>query len=302
MKADMTSTCSMLLIMSNYLITTVGSFTATQLSFMNIKKHTETLTVRQVTTSGKGFAVVETQDESAPKSEKKQSPITITGDDNKILNDELSSLPIAKLKERLLDLLPRMTGKREELEEISLLVNIMEEKFSPVMTLDFLNLAMQGEWQLLFSTNRLGMPNTKLRLRELVQSVEPNNEPNENTGKIDTLTTWDVAEDGINFSHTGTFTIKSTYEIEKYPRLSLSLAEHVIKPRGDIPSDIQGLFGMLYHAIPTEMFDPQGLGMDTTFIDTNVRIVRLAGEKFEGVRNIFIRKDSVEINPGSPAQ
>lgn len=55
--------------------------------------------------------------------------------------------------------------------------------------------------------------------------------------------------------------------------------------------------GLLHRAIPKEMFDPNGHAMDTTYLDADLRIVRLTGPNHEGVRNIFIRKGSITINP-----
>ena len=64
------------------------------------------------------------------------------------LEAELNALPVQELKSRLLNLVPRMTGKKEETEEVSALVNCLESKYEPVLTLDFFNMAMAGEWQL----------------------------------------------------------------------------------------------------------------------------------------------------------
>jgi hypothetical protein len=54
---------------------------------------------------------------------------------------------------------------------------------------------------------------------------------------------------------------------------------------------------MLHRAMPKEMFDPNDHAMDTTYLDGDLRIVRLTGPKFEGVRDIFMRRGSMEINP-----
>lgn len=51
-------------------------------------------------------------------------------------------------KRRLIDLIPRMTGKDEEYRAVEAYVNLLEDKYSPVQTIDFLNLAMSGDWQL----------------------------------------------------------------------------------------------------------------------------------------------------------
>mmetsp|Transcript_29267 Transcript_29267/g.59011 ORF Transcript_29267/g.59011 Transcript_29267/m.59011 type:complete len:85 (-) Transcript_29267:152-406(-) len=81
----------------------------------------------------------------------------------------------------------------------------------------------------------------------------------------------------------------------------VDLNDHEIRPAkgSKIPSDVPGLVGLLHRAFPKEMFDPSGHAFDTTYLDADLRVVRLTGPHHEGVRNIFMRKGSFEINPAS---
>jgi len=224
-------------------------------------------------------------------------PVTISGENANIKNEVKKLSSISEIKSRLIEIIPRCTGKREELETISVLVNALEEKYTPMLTLDFLNLAMEGDWQLLFTTNQLGIPLRNLRLRELYQRIEPNIA----SGRILNVAQWDLAEnEPSNFDCTGTFTVQCSYKINPTGRIILSLENHILKPIGyNLPSDVPKLVSMLFKSMPNELFDPNQLGMDTTFLDENLRIVRMTGggETFEGVRNIFIRKGVVAIDP-----
>jgi hypothetical protein len=85
---------------------------------------------------------------------------------------EEEALSSGQVKERLLDLLPRMRGEAEEFRQVESYVNLLEADYEPALTLDFFNLAMGGEWQLLFSTNLSGTVQ-KIRLRELIQRIDP---------------------------------------------------------------------------------------------------------------------------------
>ena len=118
-------------------------------------------------------------------------------------------------------------------------------------------------------------------------------------GSLTNIALWDLAEDGTTFDATGLFEIKCTYSISQGARMELSLEDHVLQPsRGSkIPQDVPALVGMLHRAMPKELFDPLEHAMDTTYLDGNLRIVRLTGKQFEGVRNIFVRKGSIEIDP-----
>lgn len=60
----------------------------------------------------------------------------------------IETLSVADAKKQLIDLIPRMTGNEEEYRAVEAYVNLLEDKYSPVQTIDFLNLAMDGDWQL----------------------------------------------------------------------------------------------------------------------------------------------------------
>ena len=79
----------------------------------------------------------------------------------------------------------------------------------------------------------------------------------------------------------------------------MNVDEHKIEPAkgSNIPKDVPKLVGMLHQTIPTEMFDPDDLAIDTTYVDPDLRIVRFTGKRHEGVRNIFIRSGSVHFDP-----
>jgi hypothetical protein len=208
---------------------------------------------------------------------------------------DLSTLDTMEIKRRLLDLVPRMMGTEEDYRMVEAYVNTLEERFTPVQTLQFFNMATDGEWQLLFSTNLSGRPRPNFRLRELFQKVESENL----NGTVINHASWDFAQDGSTFDTSGKFTIQCTYSINQGARMVLSLEDHVLElAKGSVvPKDVEGLVGLLHRAIPKEMFDPNNHAMDTTYLDGDFRIVRMTGPRFEGARDIFIRRGSVEINP-----
>ena len=201
-----------------------------------------------------------------------------------------------QIKDLLLELLPRMTGTAEEFKKVEDYVNALEEKYLPPTTLGFLNIAMAGEWQFLFTTNQLGNPSPFLRLTELVQTVKVNGLE----GTLTNQATWDLVSEGSDvFDTSGTFASSLSYNINQGSRLSLGddhdLTINLLK--GNPPKDTEALVGLLHRAMPTEMFDPSGLDMDTTYLDTDLKIVRFTGARHEGVRNIFVRKGSFQLDP-----
>lgn len=216
-------------------------------------------------------------------------------------SEDLSTMDTMEIKSRLLYLLPRMIGTPEEYNRVESYVNTLEDRYTPVQTLDFLNLAMSGEWQLLFSTNIGGSPLPNFRLRELCQRIESN----DLNGTIVNEATWELAEDHqamtpmTSFDAHGTFSIKCSYSINQGASMVMQLNDHIINlGKGSVvPKDVERLVALLYRAIPTEIFDPNDHAMDTTYLDGDLRIVRMAGPKFEAVRDIFIRQGSMQTDP-----
>jgi hypothetical protein len=199
-----------------------------------------------------------------------------------------------EVKSRLLDLVPRMMGSPEEFKRVESYVNTLEDRYEPVQTLDFLNLAMSGEWQLLFSTNLSSRPKPHFRLREQYQRIETNSLK----GLVSNTVVWDLAEDGYTFQASGTFTVKCPYQINQGARMVMELEENVLElAKGSNVPDVNNLIAHLHRMMPKELFDPSDHAMDTTYLDAELRIVRMTGPRFEGVRNIFIRRGTIEVDP-----
>ena len=106
-------------------------------------------------------------------------------------SSEVLSISAEEAKQNLLKMIPQMIGTDDEYKLIQSYVNLLEEQYSPIQTIDFLNLAIiMGEWQLLFSTNVMPIPRKNLRLREFIQNIQPNEEERRN-GTVVNSATWD---------------------------------------------------------------------------------------------------------------
>ena len=226
---------------------------------------------------------------------------------------ELEDVDTMEVKRRLLDLVPKMMGTADEFKQVEAYVNTLEQRYQSIQTLDFLNLALEGEWQLLFSTNLSNVrPKPYFRLRELCQNIQTNNLQ----GSIVNVATWDLAndynqdEDGLApgtaaastavFDSSGTFSAKCSYSINQGARMVVDLDDHVLElaKGSSVPHDVENLVGLLHRSIPKELFDPAEHAIDTTYLDADLRIARMTGPRLEGVRDIFIRRNSMQINPG----
>jgi hypothetical protein len=201
-----------------------------------------------------------------------------------------------------------MMGTAEDFRLVEAHVNTLEQRYVPTMTLEFLNLVMGGDWQLLFSTN-LATTTTSwsklsaLRVRDFMQRIETQGLE----GRITNSCHWDWTEDDDSSSSdavAGTFATKCSYKITQGARMSMELDDHILRPaRGsNVPKNVPKLVSLLHRAMPKELFDPSDHAMDITYLDGDLRIVRLTGPRLEGVRDIFIRRASLEPNTTTLSQ
>ena len=120
---------------------------------------------------------------------------------------------------------------------------------------------------------------------------------NSQKGTVSNEVFWKHSDNGISFDASGSFTVVCSYEINRGARLELNLQDSILKlAKGSaLPDDIESIIGLMNRAMPKELFDPSDHAMDTTYLDGDMRITRMTGPRFEGVRDIFVRKGSMEI-------
>jgi len=137
----------------------------------------------------------------------------------------------------------------------------------------------------LYSTGSMIL-DRQIRIKNLTQTITSN----ETVGNVTNTVTWDYAEDGDLLDCHGTLEISNTYEIDEALTFRIKLDGHKIRPIGKkLPNNFQRLVALLQRSIPPEIFDPNETEMDTTYLDSDLRICNSFGERFNNVRNIFIK-------------
>jgi hypothetical protein len=89
---------------------------------------------------------------------------------------KIESLSTVECKSKLLSLLLKQRGENFDLLEIETLINTLEKRYTPILTLEFYNMAMCGIWTLLFSTNIITSKTHKRGIRlssEFRQKIQP---------------------------------------------------------------------------------------------------------------------------------
>lgn len=120
------------------------------------------------------------------------------------------SLTLQECKLALVELISKLKGENEELKQIETLVNTLEERHTPILTLEFYNMALGGTWKFIFSTkNVLRQLPRGLRLGKLIQTIQPEGL----SGNVTNCVHWELVQDGTPFDSLGTFSINCSYNI-----------------------------------------------------------------------------------------
>ena len=124
---------------------------------------------------------------------------------------DIESLSTVDCKSKLLSLLLQQRGENFDLLEIESLINTLEKRYTPVLTLEFYNMAMCGIWTLLFSTNIITSKAHTGGIR-LSSEVRQKIQPVGHKGNMTNSVRWELV---TLFNCSGTFDVECSYEIKQ---------------------------------------------------------------------------------------
>jgi hypothetical protein len=194
-------------------------------------------------------------------------------------------------REELINLLDTEMKDPPDHFRLDYLVKFLESKYTPIQTSSFFNFATKGDWQLQYS-NVLTPRASKLLKFSVNQSICPDGMSS--SGCMENNIQWSLSDPGAEKSETGryhgSFLVKCGYELTSRGDMYIQLREHILAPVGELPQDIEGLVMDLQRSIPFESFDPAESYHATTYMDTDLRVVRINGDRFRSIINIFTKK------------
>mmetsp|Transcript_21486 Transcript_21486/g.20767 ORF Transcript_21486/g.20767 Transcript_21486/m.20767 type:complete len:285 (-) Transcript_21486:127-981(-) len=196
---------------------------------------------------------------------------------------------IKEAKKELIGLLLKEIEIEEEFLDyrVEYLTKYLEYKYIPIQTIPFLNFALSGTWSMLYS-NILRSRADNTLLYKISQEINPSDtEGGGDGGTVDNIIGWEL--DRPDDKAYGDLIVKCSYRFNTKGDLDVSLIEHLLKPKDESPKDVEDLIMSIQKSIPFESFDPDEILVHNTYIDPDIRISRINGEKFENVVNIFIK-------------
>ena len=172
-------------------------------------------------------------------------------------------LSTAECKTELIGLLTNRIEIEKEFMDyrVEYLTKYLEYKYIPIQTTPFLNFALTGEWDMLYSNILTPRADESLEF-EISQEIVPNEIFGSPGGVLNNVINWKLnrADD----QSSGNLMVKCEYLFNTKGDLDVTLVEHVLIPKNESPKDIEDLIMSIQRSIPFESFDPDNIRMQNT--------------------------------------
>lgn len=147
--------------------------------------------------------------------EEKQIPRSLTKKVGPIMNNAVknsyASLSVQECKVTLVELISRLEGETEQLKQIEALISTLEERHTPILTLDFFNMAMGGMWKFIFSSEIYLRPFPRFfRLGDVAQTIQLQG----SRGNVTNTFCWEITQDN-SCKCSGTFSVECSCQINE---------------------------------------------------------------------------------------
>ncbi|CAM9201080.1 unnamed protein product [Choristocarpus tenellus] len=225
-----------------------------------------------------------------------EAKVTVRGGVNQrppVTPEEVAMLrgsPVASpedAKHDLLHLIPRITDLSKQRYRMEYLIQILEESYSPILTSDFFNFGTQGDWHFAFPNARLMLKNKPVKIKKLLQRIEPDGETDEQ-GRLTNFVRWEKADEGCD----GMLEVGCDYKLDNQGLMLVEVTGHRLLPE-KMPDDPQDLVMQLQQGMPPEVFAPNKNGFATIYLDADIRIILVDGPRYQKKVNVFVRDSAV---------
>ena len=212
---------------------------------------------------------------------------------------------VSELKHLVKDRRAELRGSDFLKCRIEYLVKVLKKSHVPSFTVEFMNLAMSGEWVHGYSnvllrraddsltckiTQKIVPANSKMALGEASGKARLDEINHAHRGHIVNEVAWRVVDKRDQLNH-GVLSVHSNYTIGSNGALALELGEHVVNAE-KLTLDPMDLVMAIQRSIPFQFFDPSDSVTQDVFIDPELRISEVNGPIFQGVYDIFYRDDA----------
>jgi hypothetical protein len=159
-------------------------------------------------------------------------------------------------KAELLDIVSAEIGSLDAHYRLEYLVKVLAKAHTPVQTIPFLNMVLEGRWAKKYSNTHTPRAVQELNY-EIHQTVTVGEEILK--GVVKEEIDWSYEEGGQGAEgkvlSDGVLEVLSHYSINSKGHLTLELQEHVLRAK-NLPVDVEEFLNSLQKTVPFESFDP----------------------------------------------
>ena len=173
---------------------------------------------------------------------------------------------VFSVDESRLELVGLLRGEIEIEEEflhyrVEYLTKYLEYKYVPIQTIPFLNFALSGEWDILYSNALTPRADDSFSYKTF-QEISANESEGGNGGLLNNVIRWELNRPNEQCS--GDLVVCCQYQLNTKGDLDITLLEHLLIPLGDAPRDVEDLIMSVQKTVPFESFDPNDIRMQNT--------------------------------------
>lgn len=180
-------------------------------------------------------------------------------------------LSTIECKRELIGLLTKAIEIEEEFLDyrVEYLTKYLEYKYVPIQTIPFLNFALSGHWDMLYS-NALVTRADKTLAYKISQEIIADDGEGSASGTLNNIVKWELESTDCNYS--GNLVVECKYLFNSKGDLDVTLLEHLLMPNGEAPKDVEELIMSIQRSIPFESFDPDDIRIKNTVSLSSVLI------------------------------
>jgi hypothetical protein len=172
-------------------------------------------------------------------------------------------LSTAECKQELIGLLTKAIEIEDEFFDyrVEYLTKYLEYNYIPIQTIPFLNFALSGNWDMLYS-NALVTRADKTLDYKISQEITADEGEGTATGILNNIVKWELKSTDCRYI--GNLVVNCKYLFNTKGDLDVTLQEHLLLPNGNAPQDVEELIMSIQRSIPFESFDPDDIRIKNT--------------------------------------
>ena len=204
---------------------------------------------------------------------------------------------VEEAKKEIIDIAEGGITEPQHAYRIDYLVKFLESRYVPIHTPDFYSMTHRGEWRLLYSNVLTQSSDFDKLSFEVRQTLHPSD--SNSKGVYTNFIDWRYQQQPAVPDAYGVLEIQCEYKMNERGAMQVSLNEHVLLPEimpgleedgSDRDEKCEELLFAIQSSVPFQAFDPGDILVGTSYIDPQLRISRVVGDKYPNVYELYMKQ------------